>query len=132
MLDQHRRISPTNLKRRKTMSIIERSYPSELPAESVREIVRIVRTNRLAEERALFALAAWNVQGFLQRLLVGEPTPLVGSIELSDDEGLAGLEAVAAESPTLEGVVAGPLSLPAGPLLAWLVKKLLEALLSTS
>lgn len=107
------------------------SYPTEIPVDCVREIVRIVRERRLLAERGAFAQHAWNVQGYLQRVLLGEPQPVIGAARSPTDESaLAALVALEQQAiAQAEGSAVGALPVPVAMLLRWLVEKLLESLL---
>ena len=52
------------------------AYPDSLPTECVGELIRIVRGGTIVPERAAFAANAWNVQGYLQGVILGDPDPL--------------------------------------------------------
>lgn len=105
-------------------------YPKEAPIDCIREVVRIVRSGRVFEERSPLAKHVWSVQGYMQRLVFGEPKPLIGSHEPCGDEtallALASLERQAIAQA--EGAVQQSLPIPLAVLLEWLVQKLLEAL----
>jgi hypothetical protein len=111
------------------MSHCEVKYPTELPVECVRELVRIVRRGEIARERAAFAQHAWNVQGYVQRMVIGEAVSVVGeAMPLPTDErATTELLGLVEESCEDEGVARG-LGLPATLLLRWLLSKLIEAL----
>jgi hypothetical protein len=49
------------------------SYPSDVPQDSILDIVHLFRDGQVVEQRALFANAIWNVQGYLQGILLGNP-----------------------------------------------------------
>lgn len=49
------------------------SYPSGFPYDSVKEVVRIVRENKLAEDKAAFGKHVWVVQGYAMAMLLGDP-----------------------------------------------------------
>ncbi len=55
------------------------SYPLELPIESISELVRLVRQGQISTQAPVIAWHAWNVQGFVQKVLIGAPSrdPLV-------------------------------------------------------
>lgn len=57
-------------------------YPDSV-GTAVGELVRIVRAGSYVEEKELLALAAWNVQGFLQSTVLGPPKVKLSS-ELSE------------------------------------------------
>ncbi len=111
------------------MSTCAVEYPTELPIECVRELVRIVRRGEIVRERAAFAQHAWNVQGYVQRMVMGEAVSVVGdSAPLpTDEQATSELLGLVEESREVEGVARG-LGLPATLLLRWLLAKLIEAL----
>lgn len=105
-------------------------YPVEMPVECIREILRIVRAGRWVEERAAFAKHGWSVQGYLQRLLLGEPQPVIGATPCTDESALLALESLERQSiAQAEGAAQQALPVPLAALIDWLVRKLLEALL---
>lgn len=108
------------------------SYPTEIPIDCVREIIRIVREGELLTERAAFAQHAWNVQGYLQRVLLGEPQPVIGGASPTDDSALAALRALEQQAMAqAEGNTVRALPVPVALLLRWLVEKMLESLLGS-
>jgi hypothetical protein len=116
------------------MKSSEPDYPSLLPVHEVREIIRIVRLGTIVQEKSSFAKYAWTLQGYLQKVLLGEPTPLIGECrELADAEVLTALESWSAQAiATAEDASPRTLPIPTSFILKWLVNKLLEALLSVS
>jgi hypothetical protein len=105
-----------------------------MPVDCVKQIVRIVRQRRLAEEKATFAHHAWVVQGYLQSKLLGNGSEalvgdeLVGDEPLGTDDQMADmLELVARHD---ESVMAA-LPLPIALLVRWLLTKLLEQFVSS-
>lgn len=117
-------------------------YPQSLPKHCIAEVIRIVRAGRISEERAAFALHAWNVQGYLQSIVLGdgEQPPLIGATaelagvipepaepakELTDDEACDHLLAIETGVPAVKGSLPVPVAL----LLRWVVRKLVERLI---
>lgn len=47
-------------------------YPDDVGA-AISEVIRIIGSGQFAEEKAALGLAVWNVQGFLQRMILGDP-----------------------------------------------------------
>lgn len=47
-------------------------YPVEFPFDSAREVVRIFKAGTVATDRADLAEAVWNLQGYAQRMLLGD------------------------------------------------------------
>lgn len=109
------------------------NYPTEIPVDCVREIIRIVRDGKLLTERANFARHAWNVQGYLQRVLLGEPQGVIGETgPLEDASALAALAVL--EPPAAaraEEFAIRALPVPVSLLLRWLIEKLIESLLGS-
>lgn len=50
-------------------------YPVDLPLDCAKEVIRIVTAGTIVEEKDRFALCVWNVQGYIQKVLLGEPVP---------------------------------------------------------
>ena len=48
------------------------AYPSTLPLECVMTVTTIIRERKVAERKAQFGHCFWNVQGFVQKTLLGE------------------------------------------------------------
>lgn len=106
------------------------SYPESMPTHCFAELGRIVATGRIAEEKSAFALHAWNVQGYLQSIVLGdgEHPPLIGGLpELADEEACQHLQAMA--PVTANGHEAVKAAMPAALLLRWVIKKLVENLI---
>ena len=80
------------------------SYPPELPIESIRILVSML-TAKADRNVQLAAYHAWQVQGYLQKILLGDPTTEAGAltvygdvrtdVALSDAQGLALLGSLA-------------------------------------
>lgn len=49
------------------------AYPTQLPLDAVQKLIEIVKTKAIQERKAEFGLAAWNVQGYAQSMLLGNP-----------------------------------------------------------
>lgn len=49
------------------------AYPSEIPMDSVNDIIHLFRDGIVVEQKALFASAIWNVEGYLLGLTLGNP-----------------------------------------------------------
>lgn len=113
------------------MSSCQVEYPREVPIECIRELIGLLRGGDVWGRRSAFAKHLWTVQGYVQRLWLGEPISVMGEAEvLSDDEACAALEGWLEQAR--ESSVADPgMNLPSRVLLRWLVTKLLE-LLTTS
>lgn len=48
-------------------------YPEVLDLEAISTLVNIVKNRQLVERKKEFGIAAWNVQGYLQRIFIGVP-----------------------------------------------------------
>jgi hypothetical protein len=105
-------------------------YPKEAPIDCIREVARIVRGGRIAAERSALAKHLWSVQGYVQRLTLGEPRPLIGAHEpCGDATALLALETLERQAlAQAEGAVQQALPIPLAVLLEWLIQKLLDAL----
>ena len=53
--------------------MVQVAYPAEFPLGEIQDCIRIVTGKTILDEKELFAAAAWNVQGFGQRMLIGPP-----------------------------------------------------------
>lgn len=49
-------------------------YPTVLPLTCVQTCIEIVRNRQLAERKQEFAHCGWNVQGYIQGTLLGQPS----------------------------------------------------------
>jgi hypothetical protein len=76
------------------------AYPEILPLDAITLAAEIVKARAIQARKQEFALATWNVQGYVQRMTLGVPT-LPGTMEGDDGcdcddetmEALLGLEA---------------------------------------
>lgn len=57
-------------------------YPPDLPLESIKDVIRILRSGTIVEERQLFAKQVWIAQGYFQNVLIGNTPPLPGMMIL--------------------------------------------------
>jgi hypothetical protein len=62
------------------------AYPAQFPARCVADLIQIARggLDELRARKAEVGLHAWNIQGFAQSVLLGNPEPIHGMS--SDDE----------------------------------------------
>lgn len=103
------------------------SYPATFPVESVGEVVKVLRKQAPVSKSSL-GLHAWNVQGYLQKIILGEPdTEAIHAGPLNiDAETLAvGLETLDQEGP--QAILGGGLT---KKLLLMAVTKLLQKVLA--
>ena len=102
-------------------------YPTEIPLESIKVVIDVVRNREFKERAGDFGLAIWNAIGYAQsKVLVNNPTVIkMRSVSLSDDQAVALLGSVTAEgnAKSLLDV------LPWEQVLQWLLQKALEAFL---
>lgn len=114
-------------------------YPEA--AESLKAFIQIVRAGEARARLAEFVQHGATVECYLLGILVGEASPkpvrpvfgAAGVADLSDEDALDHLDVVAAADPVAVpqgSPVRGALPIPWGPLLAWVVRKLLDAVLS--
>jgi len=61
--------------------MVQVAYPLEFPLDEIQDCIRIVTGKTILEEKQLFAAAAWNVQGFAQKMLLGSPYPLPPGVQ---------------------------------------------------
>ena len=52
-------------------------YPEVVDLEAVTTLVSIVKNREIMEKKQEFAKAGWNVQGYLQRIFIGDPGKLL-------------------------------------------------------
>lgn len=64
------------------------TYPVNLPLDAVQKLIEIVKSKKLVERKAEFGLAAWNVQGFGQKMLLGNPDTVPITSSIADDADL--------------------------------------------
>lgn len=103
------------------------SYPSELPFDSIGTVVEIVRANEISARSSTFAHALWNVQGYAQKALLGEPeavTPLASKGD--DDADAKETDAVAAMEKLLatKDQPSAQIAIPWKLIAAWVFQQL--------
>jgi hypothetical protein len=106
------------------------SYPLDPPIDCVREILRIVRSGASISQRAALAKHAWVLQGYLFRVVLGDPDePRLSFAGANGDEAMCQL----LEESFLETPIGSPETTTLGPaailLLRWLLSKLLDEFL---
>lgn len=98
------------------------TYPQALPIECAQTMIRIIRDREVQTKRVEFAHCAWQVQGYVQKVLIGEPsdarqsdlfsmTPDDGSLDetlYSLETELNALEGSSAPTASNEGFGASP------------------------
>lgn len=55
------------------------AYPQTLPLDAATLIAEIVKARQVTQRKAEFAHAGWNVQGYVQKVTLGEPIVMVGA-----------------------------------------------------
>ena len=97
-------------------------YPATLPVKAVTTLIEIVKSGEILEHKEEFAHACWNIQGFLQRVL----------LPLPDDIQPVGKAAVADALLELEAALRGTVNVSRGgsgwSLIVILVQLLLDLL----
>ena len=104
-------------------------YPTDAPLDAVSSLVAIVKSQNIAGQKEQFALALWNVQGYIQGKALGEGPLVVGCLggsTCSDEEAIAAATAIESQLNVAEGAQA---AIP-WTLLLPLVKYGLQALLA--
>lgn len=124
------------------MTTVRLNAPMPYPVnaiDDIRLVVQIIRNKELPDRKEEFAKSAWIVQGFIQGIILGEPTAQqlsVGKLNTlprsvrSDSEALDLLETLgdnANKNPKQQRAIAVPPEVWQ-QLLTWLFTKLLEAL----
>jgi hypothetical protein len=61
-----------NLRKMRKAPMIQ--YPQVLPLDAAQLVAEIVKTRKVQERKMEFAHAAWNVQGYIQKVTLGEPS----------------------------------------------------------
>lgn len=61
------------------------NYPESLPLKEGQLVMEILRSRKIAERKKEFAKAEWVVQGYVQKVLIGEPDALAGLRFAEDD-----------------------------------------------
>lgn len=79
-------------------------YPSELPLAEIRNVVQIVREQKIAEKKADFAYNLWIIQGYAMSRMVGDPTISLIS-QAAEEDGLVVLEKLAADDVSAQGAI---------------------------
>lgn len=107
-------------------------YPSALPTESLATLVEIVKSKAVAKRKAEFALAVWNLQGYVQSKAFGDGAINVmgyqGPISTIVDEDDAAEVAALFEVSTVDGVMQSFDWYLLLPLLKWALKMLITLL----
>jgi len=88
-------------------------YPDSLPLDAINVIVNDIKNNAIVADRANFAKAVWELEGYGLKLGLGDPAPvgLQAAPPLSNEEVASHLESLLNPDfnfiPAAEGVVQG-------------------------
>lgn len=109
-------------------------YPDQLPTDAIQNIVSIVMGGNILAKKDEFALSAWNLQGYFQKVLIPASTTSVSALSasntLDDEEAVEALNHLKAlldkgdEAP----VIAAAIPVPVIIILQWLLTTLLNTL----
>ncbi len=103
------------------------AYPSEFPADSISFVVKVFRGQETPDKAAL-AHHGWNVQGYLQKIVLGEPNTeaILGPLSIDGETLALGLETLDPSRP--QAILGGGLT---KKLMLAAVIKLIELALKT-
>lgn len=77
------------------------SYPDIVPMDAILLTTEIVKSRQLQERKQEFAHAAWNVQGYIQRVTLGAPSPVI-ALYTPEDDSEETIDSLVALHDTLE------------------------------
>ena len=80
-------------------------YPSSLPLGEIQNIVSIVKSGDVLARRSTLALDLWVLQGYAQRLIIGNPAPENNITAQSADSAFFVLEKIANEEPVAQASI---------------------------
>jgi hypothetical protein len=60
-------------------------YPLTLPLDAAALVAEIVKTRTVQTRKAEFAHAGWNVQGYIQKVTLGDPQPRMAAGDADED-----------------------------------------------
>lgn len=106
--------------------MIQVAYPIEFPLDEIQQCIRIAAGKTILQEKELFAIAAWNIQGFAQKMLIGPPDRLPQARVALTGLDKQHLKTLQAGLITVDRAGDAPQSLPLW--LEMLVKILLQAI----
>lgn len=108
------------------------TYPQDFPlAESV-EVVQILRQNKVAEKKAVFARHLWTLQGYAMKATLGDPDNPTAKVDLPPDlslfsvkpDGFDALVELEKLNTALSGEVAAQVQVPWKLILKWALEEL--------
>lgn len=101
------------------------AYPQDFPKDSIAYVVNVFRKLEPIDKEKI-GLHGWNVQGYLQKLILGEPDTeaILGPLNISAETLAVALESLSPEGP--QAILGGGLT---KKLLFMMVIKVIEKLL---
>lgn len=105
-------------------------YPQSIPLLEIKSIIDVVRNGKLKEDLPTVAKSGWIVQGFAQKMLIGEPgstppsTPDFSLTSQSSVDIMAELEKFVAKVES--GETTAQISIPWDLVAQWVLKLLLD------
>ena len=104
------------------------TYPSEFPLDSVKSIINIFRSGGVADNKELLAYDIWVVQGYAQKMLMGDLDISAFAAEeaLADTDAIDELEKAAAKFES--GDIVTHAAVPWLFILKWALKILINSL----
>lgn len=91
-------------------------YPETFPLDSIREIVNVVRSGDIKSQASILAFNVWQVQGYAQKTLIGDPDVPVSLLRAQaapdGKTALEHLEALLSDEPTTQTMIPWHLILP--------------------
>jgi hypothetical protein len=82
------------------------AYPTSIPLDAVTDTIRIVRGGTIQAEAKQLGLNIWNIQGYMQSVILGNPMAVINGEPPTEECKLACLELVSileAESKSVTG-----------------------------
>lgn len=97
------------------------NYPSELPLQHIKNVIKIVASGEIASEKATFAHSLWVIQGFAQNMVLGDPQVVLLSYTptLTDDQAISILTNATSET-------GAQVEIPWAAILIWVIQWLLS------
>lgn len=100
-------------------------YPQTLPLDEIKAIIELVKNREVKTNLPVFAKNAWVVQGFVQKMVLGNTLSSEPNFDLftaGEFDGVAALEKCIASEASVQ------LTLPWALILEWLLKLLLDSM----
>ena len=113
-------------------------YPSALPLDAIKQLIRIVESGTVVTEKSLFAKSLWLLIGYCECAILGDPdnTVLMAATPLVEADPTAILKLVVQQQDIKSGAVApqsaftGLATIPFELLLQWALPYLIKLLQS--